>query len=229
MPAMLHASLLQHQCADELDKAVGLFSTGESLAAKSALEKMLDHCHHLPQVHHNLGVVAGLDQKWKIAESHFRRAIQHDSRTSMTVAHLQSMHQYRATEAYQSALRVKRKINTPILQMQDSTTVNSSFNTPPKTDQHNVATVDYELYAWWSAAAENEISAWLEHYTKGYPPLENIDAQAVGWNDVARDISFTAQDAVVVLRYQIDAIDKRMLLLLRLQNNRWKIYKEATL
>lgn len=229
LPASSHASLLQPSCASELDGAVDQHRAGNLRQAKSALEKMLEQCAHLPQVHHNLGVIAGLQSEWQLAESYFKRAIADDSRTSMTAAHLQSMHQYRATQAYQRALNIKKRIAEPDFQMQDSAVANASYQAPPKTDQHNVPTVEYELYAWWTAAAQNELSAWLEHYTYGYPPMENNDAATVSWNDVSRDISFTAQDAVVVLSYQQNNVEKRTLLLLRLQNNRWKIYREALL
>ena len=227
--ATAQASLLQRSCDEELDYSVNLYNGGDSAAAKSRLQRMIDQCAHLPQVHHNLGVIAGAEKNWDAATVHFKQAIADDTRTTTTIEHLQFIHQYRATEAYQDALQLKADIKPPEFQMQSSAMVNTQFRTPPKTDQHNGPTVDYELYAWWTAAAQNNQDDWLEHYSPGYPPLENNDAKTVDWNNVSRDISFTAQDAVVVLNYQADNIEKRTLLLLRLQNNRWKIYREASL
>lgn len=227
--ATSHASLLPRTCAEELDQAVNAYNGGKAAVAESKLQRLLGNCAHLPQVHHNLGVIAAAEKNWGQATEHFDRAILNDTRTTNTIEHQQFMHQYRATKAYQDALHLKKEIPLPDFQMQMSTTVNTHFRTLPKTDQHNAPTVDYELYAWWTAASHNDASAWQEHYTPGYPPMENNDAKFVDWNDVSRDISFTAQDAVVVLSYQQADIDKRMLLLLRLQNNRWKIYRQANL
>ncbi len=228
-PAQLQASLLQNTCSDELDNAVELYNAGRSDAAHALLEQLAEKCPQLPQVQHNLGVIAGQAKNWPLAESRFRAAIANDSRSTMTMAHLQSMHEYQATLAYQNALRIKRKVTPPDLQMQRSELTNATYRTEIKTSLHTVATVDYELFAWWTAASDTDASAWLEHYTHGYPPQENNDAQAVDWQEVSRDISFTAQDAVVVLSYQNAGLDKRILLLLRLQDKRWKIYREVNL
>lgn len=229
VPAASQASLLSTPCLVELDGAVGLYNKGNTRAAHNRFEQLAISCAHLPQVHHNLGVIAGMSQQWNQASEHFQRAIVDDTRTGMTHSHLQAIHQYKASLAYSSALGSNSTIVQPILSMQNSTHVNAVFKAPTKTTLHSVPTIDYELFSWWTAAATDALPAWLEHYASGYPPQENADASVVAWDDVGRNISFTAQDAVVVLSYQINEVEKRTLLLLRLQNNRWKIYRESAL
>jgi len=229
LPAASQASLLSTRCLVELDNAVGLYNEGNTRSAHNNLEQLAISCAHLPQVHHNLGVIAGMSKQWNQAYEHFQRAIADDTRTGMTYSHLQAIHQYKASMAYSSALGASGSINPPTLRMQDSTHANAVFKAPTKTTLHNVPTIDYELFSWWTAAATDALPAWLEHYAAGYPPQENADASIVAWDDVGRNISFTAQDAVVVLSYEMNEVQKRTLLLLRLQNNRWKIYRESAL
>lgn len=229
MPVTPQAALLPTPCLIQLDEAVALHNAGNTPAAATQLEQLQQNCPNLPQVHHNLGVIAGLRQEWQEAIEHFQRAVSDDARTNNTQLHLQAIHQYKAAAAYQKALGITAALKQPQLSMQNSSIANAVVETPPKTALHTVTTVDYELFSWWTAAATDATASWLEHYATGYPPLENTDAHAVDWENVARDISFTAQDAVVILNYKISDIEKRLLLLLRLQNNRWKIYRENLL
>ncbi len=229
MPAWSHGSLMQNTCATQLDSAVTAHTNGEKNTQQLFEQLKLD-CEHLPQVHHNLGVLAAEAQLWDQSIAHFERAIASDARTNMTTSQLRAIHQYKAAMAYKNALGATTvKTTQPQFRLQDSAITNQSYKQPQKSALHTVPTVDYELYAWWTAAAQSLTSQWLEHYSPGYPPAQNDDAQNISWNDVGRDISFTAQDAVVVLSYQLNNIEKRTLLLMRLQNNRWKIYRESTL
>lgn len=233
MPAWSHGSLLQNSCTEQLDMAVSAYNHGETSTTSSTkhlFEQLKQDCDHLPQVHHNLGVLAAEAQQWDQSIEHFQRAIANDTRTNMTLTQLQAIHQYKAAMAYKNALgATTNKTSKPQFSLQDSADTNQAYNLPPKTALHTVPTIDYELYSWWEAASQTPATDWLEHYTPGYPPAESDDAKKVSWNKVARDISFTAQDAVVVLSYRLDNIEKRTLLLMRLQNNRWKIYREAEL
>ena len=229
VPASSQASLLVGACEDELNSAVAIYNAGDAQRAHTKLAAMAEDCDHLPQIQHNLGVLAYERDEWPQAQSHFNKAIANDTRTNMTRAHLQSLHQYQASVAFQKAMNARHVINPPQLQMQTTSVSNTIVEPNPKTSLHNLATVDYELYSWWTSAADKEPQAWLEHYLNGYPAVQNFDAAKISWSRVNRDISFTAQDAVVVLSYRIDEVDKRTLLLLRLQNNRWKIYREAAL
>jgi len=225
----VQASLPPSSCFAELDGAVNLYNKGNTSAAETRLKQLANSCSQLPQVHHNLGVIASMRQQWQQATEHFQRAVASDLRTNITYSHLQALHEYKATIAYRTALGVKGKVSQPLMSMQNSTLVNAAYEAPLTTELHTVPSVDYELYSWWTAAATDAMPAWLEHYVAGYPPLENTDARIVNWGDVGRNISFTAQDAVVVLSYRMNEAEKRTLLLLRLQNNRWKIYRESAL
>lgn len=227
--ANAQASVLTASCLTQLDDAVSLFDTGNTNAAATQLDQLAISCSELPQVHHNLGVIAAVRHEWQAASEHFKRALAFDARTNNTQSHLQAIHQFKSSLAYKKALGIDSSPTMPELSMQNSAAANAVVEAPIKTSLHNVSTLDYELFSWWTAAATNAMPSWLEHYAVGYPPVENTDAQVVHWDDVGRDISFTAQDAVVVLSYQKNDIEKRMLLLLRLQNNRWKIYRETTL
>lgn len=229
LPLVSYADLAPTSCSEQLDKAVSVYTQGNTSAAAMQLENLATTCANLPQVHHNLGVIAGSRQQWTQAAEHFNRALADDHRSNDTRNNLQAILQYKASLAYQNALGTNSSISLPELNMQNSSIINASYAAPPKTGLHNTATIDYELFAWWNAAASNATPDWLEHYVTGYPPLENTDAQTVDWDTVDRDISLTAQDAVVVLGYQMNNIQKRVLLLLRLQNNRWKIYRETAL
>lgn len=229
VPATSHADLLSAPCLTELDDAVALYNEGNTSAAYIRFQRMEKSCSHVPQVHHNLGVIAATAQRWTQATEHFQRAIADDTRTGMTHSHLLAIHQHKAALAYRRALGTHGDIVPPQLNMQNSTHANAIHAAPVKTSLHNVPTIDYELFSWWTAAATDALPAWLEHYVSGYPPQENTDAGVVAWDDVGRNISFTAQDAVVVLSYQLNDIEKRTLLLMRLQNNRWKIYRESVL
>lgn len=213
----------------QLDEAVAIYNKGNTSAATIQFEQLALNCSQLPQVHHNLGVIAGDRLQWNEAREHFQRALAGDKRSNNTQSHLQAIHQFKASLAYQKALGAQRSNTEPQLSMQNSAYTNAIFEGPKITTLHNVPTVEYELFAWWTAAATDAMPSWLEHYAAGYPPVENTDAQTVNWDEVARDISFTAQDAVVVLSYQLNDIERRILLLLRLQNNRWKIYRENAL
>jgi len=237
VPAWSHGSLLQNTCADQLDSAVSAYNNGKASnkdltegQVEELFAQLKQDCDHLPQVHHNLGVMAAEAQQWDQAIEHFQRATANDTRTNMTQTQLLAIHQYKAALAYKNALgAASLRTAKPEFRLQDSDDKNQAYSLPPKSELHSVSTVDYELYSWWQSAGQASAADWLEHYTPGYPPAESDDAKIVSWTDVARDISFTAQDAVVVLSYQVDNIEKRTLLLMRLQNNRWKIYRETTL
>lgn len=229
LPLAVQAALASNSCSAQLDAAVSLYNNGNTETASTELKQLADQCAHLPQVHHNLGVVAAVNQQWYEAEEHFERAITDDKRSNSTYEHLQAIHQFKAALAYRKALDVEGAVAQPRLTMQNSSDSNAIYNEPPKTSLHNVATIDYELFSWWTAAANDATEAWLDHYTSGYPPLENTHASNVQWDKVGRDIAFTTQDAVVVLNYELNNVEKRLLLLLRLQNNRWKIYRETSL
>jgi len=229
LPVASHASLPPDACLSELDNAFNQYTKGNTEAASDLLNQLKNSCSHLPQVHHNLGVLAADKQQWEAASEHFQQAIANDSRTVMTHAQLQLIHQYKASVAYRKAMGITGRVSLPTLSMQSSSDINTSQSASSKTALHTAPTIDYELFAWWNAAATESMAAWLEHYVAGYPPQENADARLVEWDNVGRDISFIEQEAVVVLSYRLGELQKRSLLFMRLDKSRWKIYKETLL
>ena len=227
------APQLAANCRIELNKAVSHFNAGYEARSAAVLSDMSAKCAMLPQLHHNLGVIAANTQQWKLAQTHFNRAISADLRTNMTHRYLQLIHEYKATLAYRKALGVDGNVPPPELEMQGTQHINAEPDVPTRSRLHNIAAVDYELYAWWQAAASHNMPDWLEHYFPGYPPPDDHTAHAlassVSWQNVDRQITFTAKDAVVILQFDDGSIEHSAVLLLRLQNNRWKIYQETAL
>jgi len=240
VPATSQAALLVpgFSCESELDEAVRLFNRGDSNASRIRLEQLTERCTNLPQIQHNLGVIAAEQHDWLAADAYFALAISGDDRTNMTQQHIQVIHEYRASAAFQKALGGNKALTPPELNMQSATIQNDQPAAPAISKAPDAAAIEYELYAWWNAAASNDVAQWLEHYSAGYPVPAAASAHAIAskvkWQNVSRDISFTAHDAVVVLKHKIEAYEQQTdnaatLLLMRLQNNRWKIYKETRL
>jgi tetratricopeptide (TPR) repeat protein len=224
-----HAALQTHECPENLDTAVSLYNSGRVDAAVLQLEKLHNSCAEMPQLHHNLGVIETKRRNWTAAINHFEQAIAFDTRTAQTLSHLQAVNQYKATLAYRQALDIKGTPKLPDMQMQSSAVINAMTVSDELSDLHTNATVEYELYSWWHAAADGQLEPWLEHYVAGYPPVENGDAQVVNWDSVNRDISFASQDAVVILKYTLAEQTKQTILFLTLEQERWKIYREVLL
>ena len=223
------ADLPAPHCQKNLDVAVSLYNSGDNSAAEIKLNQLKEHCAHWPQVHHNLGVLAAQQQQWESAAAYFEQAIQASPITAHSLNHLRSVYQHQATQAFQTVLGHKNAGNAPELRMQNSASHALTEQTASKnqTELHDIVTVEYELYDWWQSAASKQTEAWLSHYAFGYPPMENNDAARVEWQQVERDITFTQNDAVVVLQYEVKAEKKLNMLFMRVQNNRWKIYRET--
>jgi hypothetical protein len=148
----------------------------------------------------------------------------------MTHRHLQQIFEHRAAQAYAKALKTPLTVQPPVLALQLSTdqNANTSLSTQDQSKFHTISTVEYELYAWWQAMQSADKLS--DFYVNDFP------SKAVGrgiqrlleqkWNNLQREIAFTAQDAVVVLS---DPLQNRTLVLLRLVGARWKIYQETQL
>ena len=151
------------------------------------------------------------------------------------MSHLQDIFRYRASVAYASALNTRTKAAEPEYVFQDSSDQNSDslHLQRERAELHTVETIEYELYAWWQTRHDERQDV-REHYVANYPEVSIVQAIErfgdVGWGDIKRDISFTQEDAVVVLSdvSREDASEKN-LLLMRLEGNRWKIYQETSL
>jgi len=222
--------LTANQCQDELDTAVALFNDDAHAAAKILLTQLADDC-QLPQIHHNLGVIAGLQDQWSQAIKHFEQSLAADQRAAMTQDHLRQIYRYRANIAYGKALNTEVAAQHPNLQVQDSSVINANAvrREQPSTARHRISDVDYELYDWWVAAANNNREGVLAHYVRGYPAPDIAARANINWDQVQREISFTAEDAIAVLTHSEKGETVSTLLLLRLQGNRWKIYQETRL
>ena len=219
-------------CLAQLDAIVAL--ANEEQDSDGYLENRFaaleSRCPHLPHLAHNQGVLAAQASRWPEAIKHLNRSLELDPRASMTHRHLQQIFEHRAAQAYAKALKTTISVHPPVLALQLSTDQNADISLP-RQDQsrfHTISTVEYELYAWWHAllGAENI----KEFYVKDFPHngigLGSSRLLEHPWNNMQKEIAFTAQDAVVVLS---DPAQNRTLILLRLVGTRWKIYQETQL
>lgn len=233
---------MAQDCAIALDRAVGLYRHDDTDSAAVLLESLRDECSAWPQLHHGLGVLAATEQRWDAALAHLQRALDADRRSAETAAAIRDIHRYRAALALRQALgREQATADEP--QLPTLSLQNASLYTPPRqVDASNanhpestptlrdVTTLEYELYDWWHSAAQGNLAGWLQHYAPEYPPPEHAWRGAIDWSLVRRDISFTAEDAVVVLSGELENSEPvHVLMLLRLAGHRWQIYRETRL
>ena len=207
-------------------------------SARDALRELADRCEHLPQIHHDLGVLAAREQRLPEAFGHFERALALDPRAGATLEALRGLHRREAALAYARALGTPAATPMPRLTLQDSSDVGvDTLRARAARDPafRQVATLEYELYAWWQSAGDGA-RVRRSHYVDGYPRAAALADRArdatIPWENVRRDIDFTAEDAVAVIEQPgtSDATDPvRRLLLLRLEGARWKIYRETPL
>ncbi|ASJ75324.1 hypothetical protein [Granulosicoccus antarcticus] len=236
------------QCLVELDATVSL-STNETvrnLAAVTAagsiaatidrptidarLAELETLCPDMPQLAHNRGVLAARTNRWPEAIAHFERSLQMDNRAADTYRHLQEIYEHEAAVAYAKALDSPVNVPEPILNWQDSGDLNADANKAGALvdSLQSVSTVEYELFAWWNALRDED--GLKEHYVDDFPAAAIQRSRqffATGkWENIQREIAFTASDAVVILK---DNRQNRTLLLLRMVGTRWKIYQETRL
>lgn len=224
-PGFSHA-----QCLAQLDATVALSSNepGQGNAIKKRFALLETHCDNLPQLAHNQGVLSARSDSWPEATRHFERALKLDARAAMTHRHLQQMHEYLAAITYARILDVPNKAKKPPFRLQSSSHSNAEQVPKTRSQLHDIATIEYELFAWWRSL-QNAIG--LEsHYIDEHPSVaiewsRNRFANR-HWEDMQREIAFTAQDAVVIIS---DPFTEKTLLLMRLMGNRWKIYQETAL
>lgn len=216
----------------ELDASVALASNekGSAELIDKRLSTLEELCADLPQIAHNRGVLAAQTDNWPEAIAHFQRSLKLDARASATHRHLQQIFEHRAAIAYSQALNTPVDVPAPVLEFQTSTDQNGSarHSEENRSALHTISTIEYEMFAWWQAQ-QNSIGI-ADFYVESFPPaairLARRTHGGKQWQDMRREIAFTARDAVVVLS---DAYHNRTLLLLRLVGNRWKIYQETNL
>lgn len=215
-----------------LDASVAMASNEKN--SESMIEQRLaeleSRCADLPQIAHNRGVLSAQAGKWPEAIAHFERSLQQDTRAALTYRHLQQIFEHRAAMAYSKALNTPIEAPEPSLELQSSADQNSDNlrRNTVRSNLHSISTIEYELFAWWQAQ-HNSIGI-NDYYVEDFPQAAIRLAQRTHankqWQDMHREIAFTASDAVVVLS---DAYHHRTMLLLRLVGNRWKIYQETNL
>ena len=222
-------------CATELDRAVHLARSGAAADAARRLEALSRRCAHLPQIEHDLGVLAARAGRTRAAIAHFEASLAADPRAADTLAQLRALHRHEAAVAYARALDVSPAVPSPELALQDSSAVNADSLRPAADDGElrTLVAVEYELYDWWHSADAPDPAGWLAHYAEDYPEeVALADRARLGrtpWERVRREVAFTAEDAVAVLEHETHGALERRLLLLRLQGKRWKIYRETPL
>ncbi len=219
-------------CLRTLDRTVQHISAVDSDTAQQRLATLAQSCESVPQVHHNLGVLAARRGEWELAITAFERAIALSPNTADTVSQLKAVHEYQAKLAWQLALELKEPVEAPTFKLQSSLNQNPNLMIENSTRDgvRSVATMDYELYSWWHALTPgSDQSAWLAHYSTDYPPSTLDTQRPVPWKEVSRHIQFTAQDAAVVLSWEVAGKTHYRMLLLTLTGERWRIYHESAL
>lgn len=222
-------------CKSELDAIVAALSNvREPAPLQRRLQALDTHCPHLPQISHNLGVLAAREENWPEAIAYLEKSLALDKRAAMTHRHLQQIFKYRAATAYARALKGDDSdadsFELPVFELQSSDVENANTqeSSLDSSQFHTISTVEYELYAWWQAIQSKRDVA--EHYVDDYPEaaisLSQREFAGKQWTDVQREIAFTANDVVVVLS---DTEKQRTLILMRLVGTRWKIYQETVL
>lgn len=235
----LHAAIPRamsvSECLVQLDAAVTLALEPDLAAAAEKLEALSAVCEDVPQIQHNLGVLAAMDNRLPEAVSYLEASVAADPRAALSVSHLQDIFRYRASLAYASALNTPTTASAPNYVFQDSTHHNSDTVRlqRERTELHTVGTIEYELYAWWQTRHDERQDV-REHYVSNYPEVSVERALGrfvdIDWDDMKREIAFTQEDAVVVLSdASEDDASEITLLLMRLEGNRWKIYQETSL
>ncbi len=228
----LGSNTLTHaECLRAIDKAILHIDEVDIDTAQSGLATLAQSCEAVPQIHHNLGVIAAQRGQWEKAIAAFERAIALAPRTADSVAQLKSLHEYQAQKAWQVALQTDNDVVEPLFTWQTSSDLDHLVSSTAHSTAglKSVATVDFELYTWWHALEENDSAAWLDHYVNGYPAPTIDKIRPVPWESVTRDIQFTSRDAAVILKWTKHDQEHHRWLLLTLAGNRWLIYHEAEL
>lgn len=234
-PGAIPSTLTPSECLVQLDAAVNLALESDLDAATEQLETLATACEHIPQIQHNLGVLAAMDNRLPEAISYLEASVAADPRAALSVRHLQDIFRYRASVAYANALNTTPTASEPDYSFQDSSDLNSDSLRlqRERSELHTVGTIEYELFAWWQIRHDERQDV-REHYVSDYPEVSILQASErfkdIDWDDMQREIAFTQEDAVIVLSdVSVDDASDKTLILMRLEGNRWKIYQETSL
>lgn len=227
------------RCESQLDLHLDVVRQGRLGVARTRLEALAEQCTELPHIRHALASLAARQGRWDDAIAELEAAIALDARAADSLAALRAIHRWRAAQAYASALGKRSSTRGPVPELQNSTLVNSDTRRRMASDAElrDDSVLDYELWNWWTSAADGYRDEHLNHYVADFQgealigdPLPELRPD---WDFVDRDIEFTRDDAVALVRWQrsdaeSDRTDGR-LLLLRLEGDRWRIYREMPL
>ena len=225
-------------CAAGLDGAVATARRGALEGARDALLALAPECTGLPQVEHDLGVLA-----WRLGDEdgavrHLERALEADARVARTVEALREVRRFRAARAWADALGEPRAERAPPrLELLDSSVAGATARLERARDAllRDEAVVGYELHAWWDALAHGDADDVAAHYASDAARLvpDGATGGATGaapaWDEIDSEIAFTARDAVAVLRWPGATGTAGRILLLRAVDDRWLIYRESAL
>ncbi len=222
--------------------AGSLAATIDRAAVDAGLAELEARCPGLPQLAHNRGVLAASAERWPEAVAHLERSLMQDPRAADTYRLLQNIYEYQASLAYSRALDTPINVRSPRLEWQDSTRLNADgkarlegrlegreqSSDAVMQSLRSVSTLEYELFSWWQALRDAKGAE--QFYVDEFPAASIRQSRRLHanarWEELQRDISFTAHDAVVVIS---NASRGQSLLLLRLVGTRWKIYQETRL
>ena len=243
----------EHWCAAELDAAVATARRGVLDAARDALDALGPQCTGLPQIEHDLGVIALRAGDHDAAVRHLERALEIDERVARTVRALREVRRWRAGLAWRDALgETGTGRGAPALELLGSDATGASERLEAGRDAllRDETTLAYELYAWWDTLRRGDADAVRSHYAgdavravggsipaagggsdggADAGPPGRLPGRLPDWDDVERELAFTARDAVAVLRWRDGEASAGRLLLLRAVDDRWLIYRESPL
>ncbi len=236
--------LTDAECTVQLDAAAEQLRRGDTQAAETALRQLLGTCPDTPQVQHNLAVVDAGRAEWEAAVNWLLESIALDGRASASIESLRDIHRWRAAEAYARALNGKQTAQQPpVLQVQSSVDVNSDTHRRLRRDESlfDDATVQYELWEWWRSAANPSSEQHRAHYSAKYSGASVLSSLTVDelpdWEAVSRNIRFVGPDALALISWTTDDDASSTndvyhighLLLMRVEDNRWRIYETLPL
>jgi len=224
-------------CEAELDRHVADARAGHTERAERGLLELAAQCNQLPQIRHGLGSLAARRGDWDGAIAHLEAAIALDARTADTVESLRAIQRWRAASAYAEALgEPAPPLAPPVPGLHDSRRVDSG-GAPQRVRDGTLrdeGVLDAALESWWSSATGARAKEHGAHYAAGFRG-DALAASALAgrrpdWKAVVRDIVFTREDAVALVRWN-DGTGARheRLLSLRAQDGRWTIYQERAL
>ena len=229
----------EHWCAAELDAAVATARRGALDAARDALDALGRQCTGLPQIEHDLGVIALRAGDHDAAVRHLERALEVDERAARTVGALREVRRWRAGLAWRDALGENGPgRRAPALELLGSDVTGASERLDAGRDAllRDETALAYELYAWWDTLRRGDADDVDSHYAGDAvrAPVDGARPDGAGaglpdWDDVERELAFTARDAVAVLRWRDGGAAAGRLLLLRAVDDRWLIYRESPL